>query len=211
MPRAKPRARKPITLPGGETAPNPRRGTDRRGTQAAERPADAMATALQARARAIGGMGSAEEQRACTAPVAGSAEGRCILALTGPDWSEPWQTWCAISAARETYEARYLGASASPQGAAVALMPEPMETDPSLRIDIRTAEERDTAAVRAWDAWDAAIRRLPIHQRWAVRAAVLRYTAPDLWRDAIPTPAGRAFAHGLASLTAWRMGYAKTA
>ena len=68
-----------------------------------------------------------------------------------------------------------------------------METDQSLRVDLRTHDERVRAAKASWAAWEAKIAALPFPQlRWAI-SGVLRGFMGDgtLWRDAKPTNTGR--------------------
>ena len=61
------------------------------------------------------------------------------------------------------------------------MLPDPMQTDPSLRIDIRTALEKDEAARRIWYEWiDLLMHRLTAPQRHAVRGALHGYGA-QLW------------------------------
>ncbi|MEH7827653.1 hypothetical protein [Gemmobacter denitrificans] len=204
------RKRRVISLPGGvEIAQRPT-GRDRTHTnQPAE---DARKPALQARCRMAGCPTTPEQLRASTAPLRGSAVGLCIEAIHHQPEKRArlWDTWQAISAARENYRLRYLGTTGHPQAAAIAMMPDPMETDPSLRVDLRTAEERDTAAKRADHEWSRAIEALPMPQhRMAIRSAIDGFIGGDvgaLWRDARPTPNGQMVVRALELLTEARNG-----
>jgi hypothetical protein len=68
-----------------------------------------------------------------------------------------------------------------------------METDPSLRVDLRAHDEKVAAAKSSKAAWDARINALPVpNMRWALRGALNGFMGEDtLWRDRVPTPTGR--------------------
>lgn len=196
--RAK-RERRPISLANGETAANPARGTDRRGTNA---PEDAASVALQARARIFGGKVTQEAQSACKAALAGCDMGRCLLSLhpLAADHLPLWDVWQAMGAAQANYRARILGTSGQPQGAAIAMIPEPMQTDTGHTVDIRTAEERDAAAKAAQAYWARMLAALPSPQhRWALRPA-MDAVEGALWRDCAPTARGRVAVQALVLL-----------
>jgi hypothetical protein len=130
--------------------------------------------------------------------------GRCIIALShGQDRADLGETWAALSAARRNYLTRHIGVTGSPQGAAIAMVPEPMETDPSLRVDLRTGPERDEAAKVAWDAWAARIKALPAPQlQWALRGALDGFMGDGaLWRGGEPTASGIAAVRAISLLT----------
>lgn len=120
--------------------------------------------------------------------------GRCILALSeNQDRADLSQTWAAISAARRNFRMRIIGQTGDPQCSASPMIHETIETDPSLRMDIRTAEERDIAAAKAWKNWQSIIVRLPAPQMiWAIRGALDGFLGEcTLWRDGLPTKHGR--------------------
>lgn len=149
----------------------------------------------------------ASRQRHCSVaeadaldPILGTDMGRCIRALTsGDDRRELVEAWAALSAARRNYRMRIIGQTGEPQNAALPLIHDAMETDPSLTVDLRTAEERDNAAIRAWDAWSAAIQSLPFPQmKWAIRGALDGFLGEGrLWLDGEPTATGRVAVHAL--------------
>lgn len=133
--------------------------------------------------------------------------GRCILALTeGQERADIAETWAALSTARRNYRMRIIGQTGEPQGSASPMITEAMETDPSMRIDLRTAEERDKAAIIAWGAWQADIKRLPAPQMiWAIRGALDGFLGEGrLWSDGKPTASGAAAVAALKMLTAAR-------
>lgn len=130
--------------------------------------------------------------------------GRCILELSkGETRAALSGTWDMISAAYRNYCIRCLGKTGSPQGAAIAMVPEPMETDPSLRVDLRTPEQRDAAARRAWEDWETRIKALPAPQmKLAIRGALDGFLGDAvLWRDQQPTAIGVAAVAALKLLT----------
>lgn len=189
------KARKAITLAGGETAPQrPRQG---RRNDLPDGPPPIHA----ARARRC---------KADPASVLNESDmGRCILTLTPPpDKSQDERrriggTWATLSAARRNYLARIIGRTGDPQGAAIAMVPDRMETDQSLRVDLRSPDERDAAAERQWLEWCGKIEKLPTPQhKWALRSALDGFMGDgSLWRDGEPTASGRAAVQALKLLT----------
>lgn len=191
---AKKRARKlrAISLPGGESAA-PRKGQGHR-------------TDLQDGPPPI----HAARARLCSLDAGNvlheSDMGRCILALyQGQERADLSDAWAAISAARRNYRLRYIGQSGDPQGASIGMIPDQMQTDPSLRIDLRTPDERDTAAKRAWADWQARIASLPTpHHIWALRGALDGFMGEGRLWDGSPTRYGVSAVAALKLLTARR-------
>lgn len=194
------RARK-ITLPGGATVEQaPAQG--RRVDLEPQEPADR--TALAARARLAGC--AAEEARDV---LAADDMGRCIRYMR-PDQRERralLDVWQGISAAWANYCARVLSRQSTPQSAALPMLSESMQTDQSLRIDLRTGDEKDRAAARIWDEWRAAFKALPPDQAVTIAAAARGMSAP-LWNaDALrPTRHGAIAVKALAELHKARNG-----
>jgi choline dehydrogenase-like flavoprotein len=164
-----------ITLPGGETAPQRPTGRDRRHTNQRADPADAVALAVRARLTGC----SVEEARDV---LAASDMGRCVRAMIPADRDrrELFGAWQAISAAKRQHDLRIIGADPNPQSAAIAMMPDAMQTDTGHSVDLRTAEERDEAARRVWYRWLELLMALPGEQRHALRGHLDGYAAP-LW------------------------------
>lgn len=179
-----------ITLPGGKSAPQ-RVGQGRR-TDIDQSPPPI----LKARAaRCDLDMGSALHE---------SDMGRCILALSeGQERADLAEAWADLSAARRNYLMRIIGQTGNPQGAAAPMMSETMETDPSLRVDLRSPDEKDDAAERRWLEWCGRIETLPAPQmKWALRGALDGFMGDGgLWRDTTPTASGAAAVHALKLLT----------
>jgi hypothetical protein len=62
-----------------------------------------------------------------------------------------------------------------------------------LRVDLRTHDERVTAAKSAWAAWESKLAALPLPQmKWAIRGALDGFLGDAvLWRDRSPTQQGK--------------------
>jgi hypothetical protein len=171
-----------ISLPGGGSVPMRREGLPR--LHAPEKD-DGPPPILEARKR----MSDAPPEDT----LQESDMGRCIMALSqGDDLRMLRNAWAALSAARANYRTRIIGQTGNPQGAAIAMVPEAMQTDQSLRVDLRTPEERDRDARRHWHEWEAAIKRLPTPQhKWAIKSALNGFLGEgSLWQDKAPTTSG---------------------
>jgi hypothetical protein len=135
--------------------------------------------------------------------LAGEDMGRCIMALR-PSMQERrdlLDVWQAMNAGWWNFATRCLSITPSAQSSSMPMLPEPMQTDPSLRIDIRTGEERDEAARRVWYAWLERLTILPPDQRHALRGHLQDYGAPVWDADAKqPTRAGALAVKALAAL-----------
>jgi hypothetical protein len=138
-------------------------------------------------------------------PVLGTELGRCIDALSdGDERVALVALWNSIAAAHRNWRQRDIGQTGDPKCATIGAIPDRMETDPSLRVDLRTADERDAAAIRAWREWKAVIDALPVPQlRWALRGALNGFLGDErLWRDRAPTSAGCAAVMALRMINA---------
>ena len=166
------RARKrQISLSGAQ--PVERKPT--RGPRQAEPPADSVA--LAARAKRTGC--SVEEARDV---LAATPMGRCIRYMrpNPQDRRDLLTVWQSISAAWMNYFQRYLGISPTAQAVALTMLPEVMQTDPGLRVDLRTADEKDAAARRMWLEWREAFVALPREQALIIADASC-HAGPRLW------------------------------
>jgi hypothetical protein len=108
---------------------------------------------------------------------------RCIrqLASDAQRGRDVLGVWHSLNAAWHTYSIRCLGIPPTPQAAALPMLPEAMQTDPTVRADPRTHDERDAAANDRWLEWiDLLMHRLTAPQRHAVRGALHGYGA-QLW------------------------------
>ena len=179
-----------ITLPGGESAPQ-RVGQGRR-TDIDQSPPP-IHKARAARCKLDKGSTLHE-----------SDMGRCILALSeGQERADLAEAWADLSAARRNYLMRIIGQTGDPQGAASPMLTEAMETDPSLRVDLRSPGEKDEAAERRWLEWCGRIETLPAPQmKWALRGALDGFMGDgSLWRDGAPTRSGLAAVQALKLLS----------
>jgi hypothetical protein len=131
--------------------------------------------------------------------------GRCILALsTGDDRATLTEAWAAISASRRNFKTRIIGQTGDPKCATSPMMPDAMQTDQSLRVDLRTQEEKDRAATVSWAEWQRRIDALPMPQlKWALRGALDGFLGEAvLWRDQAPTGQGKLAVGALRRVTA---------
>lgn len=189
--RRKNRTRAKTTLPGGEVIVNAAND----GRKPKENP---MNVALEARLRVAGIPVTPEALKAAVEPSYGDEVGLCINALATGDMARAmWDTFCRLQAARRLYRMRHIGQTGDPQNSAIAMVPDAMQADPGLTIDIRTPEERDEAAKRAEAYWRGKLDKIPVPQlRMALRSAADGFNGP-WWRDGKPTRAGRWAVDGL--------------
>lgn len=179
-----------ITLPGGVEIDQKPTGRDRVNVGQRKAPEDARITVAEARMRHTG---IKDAKDACQ-PICGTELGLCIRALsTGDELRALSEIWAAISASHRNYRMLYIGQTGHPQGAAIAMVPDPLATDQALTIDIRTADERVRAAKASWGAWQGKISALPAPPlRWAIEGALNGFLGDGtLWRNAAPTIAGK--------------------
>ena len=184
--RARERRERFITLAGGHQMPQPAKQGRRSDL---EDPRAVTETVATARVRRSGVVDTQEALQ----PLCGTDLGLCVRYLaTGQERQGLEQTWKAISASRENYCARYIGKKPIPQNVAIGMVPEPVETDPSLRVDLRTAEEKDRAAKVSWATWEARIKALPFGLKWIMEGVLFGFMGEAvLWKDQRPTEKGR--------------------
>lgn len=176
-----------ISLPGGDTAPSRATGRDRTHTNQPQE--DARIVSLTARAKRAG----LKDAATANIPSLSTDMGLCIHKMHhGDSLAQIIDAWGAISASRRNYLMHYIGQSGEPKGATIAMVPDKVETDPSLRVDIRSTDEKACQAKASWDAWDAKINALPLPQmKWAIRGALYGFMGEaSLWRNEAPTPLG---------------------
>lgn len=166
-------------------------------TRGRPRAEDARATVKAARTRVFAWHPSLGDRPDPLEPLSGSQAGLCILA-EGKARKTLEPVWNAISAAHRAYRTRVIGQTGEPKCAATPMLPDPVEVDPSLRVDLREPHEKDRAAKAAWLIWESRLSRLPAPQfRWAVNHALGNSIDPDahrLWgKDGLPTREGRNF------------------
>lgn len=149
-----------------------------------------MATVTAARQRHSG----IADPKDARQPLAGTDMGLCIDRLAAAvERADLADAWAGLSAAHRTYRQLIIGTTGDPQAAAIPMLPEPMQTDQSLRVDLRSEERRIADARRAWAEWQDLITALPVPSlRWAIRGALDGFLGDGtLWRDQAPTTAGK--------------------
>ena len=183
---AQKRARKrKITLAGGvqiDQRPTQGHRTDR------EPQEDPRVVALAARERMTGRKG-----QDALDPALATDLGRCIVHLThGDERRALLDVWGGISASHRNYRMLIIGQTGDAKGANIGMVPEPLETDQSLRVDLRSHEDRVRAAKEGWEAWSKRLRGLPLPtMTWAVRGALEGFMGDaQLWKDRSPTTMG---------------------
>lgn len=151
---------------------------------------DPQKTAREGRERQLGGKGRRLLSGDPMNPILGHEIGYVLQACCKPEVAvRLWDTWQAYCAAEEAYRKRILGMSAHPKGASIQAMPEPLQTDQSMRVDMRTDEERDRQAVSVWMKWQGYLGCIPTDWASAMRQAE-RGNGRKLWRDGEVTAAG---------------------
>jgi hypothetical protein len=181
---AKRRKQAGISLPGEPPAEQVQRQPDGR-----VKPEDPRKTALTARAKRAG----IPDWKDAARQILATDMGLCINALaTKEELPDLTETWAAISAAWRNHRLLVIGQTGDPQGASIGMVPDKMETDPSLRVDLRTTEERVASAKASKAKWDAKLAALPTpFHRWAIRGALEGFMGEArLWRDRKPTTEG---------------------
>ena len=139
---AKKARKRRITLAGGIEKPQPAK-QGRRTDLDLERAEEARRRPLEARLRVAGIPITPDSLKAAVAPDFGHDVGLCIQAiLNGDEASKAREAFDHLSACHRNYMTLYIGQTGNPKCAAIAMIPEPMETDPSLRVDLRTHDEK---------------------------------------------------------------------
>jgi hypothetical protein len=184
-----------ITLAGGDQI-SARKPQGHRADLTPQEPADLVALTVRARLTGC----TVEDARDV---LASEPMGRCIRALrsSAQDRRDLLGVWQSLCAAHANYAHRCLSLTTSAQSSSLPMLPDPMQTDPSLRVDLRTPDERDEAARRVWLEKLEALMALPPGQRHALRGHLQGYGA-DIWdTDRLrPTAAGQLAVEALAAL-----------
>lgn len=190
------RRRNKISLAGGQSVEARPTGKDRRHTNQPKEDVRKPVLSKRARDMGISKIDDAND------PVLGHDMGKCINAITGGN-AQIIETWEELSASRRNYLSRYIGQTGEPRGATIAMVPGKMETDPSLRIDPRTVEEKAEKAKSSWQAWEARINALPAPQlKGAIRGVLNGFMGEaTLWRDQAPTTTGKVAVEALRHLS----------
>lgn len=183
-----------ISLPGGQQVEQ-RAPTDPR-RENAEDPTLVVAIA---RMRKTG----IKDQKDAIQPICGTDVGLCIRSMVkGDEFTALVNAWEALSASHANFRMLIVGQTGNPKGATIAMVPDRMEVNQSLRVDLRTPEERISAARASWEGWERKINALPIPQlKWAIRGALNGFMGEgQLWRDGAPTVTGKTTVAALRAL-----------
>jgi hypothetical protein len=130
-----------------------------------------------------------EERDKAKAPHMGFAIGWVMQHECPGDTPRLWQIWQAWCQAELTYSRRIIGLTGSPKGATMQYVADKMQTDTGHTVDLRTAEERDQDAVKAWMRWRGYLGHLSADEATALHG-VRNDTGKALWRDRKPTRYG---------------------
>ena len=198
--RARRRKAAVISLPGQEPVQQRPAGRDR--THTNQPSEDPRKQALDARCRYAGVTANRDGRRAVSDPLCGHDVGLCIRnIIKGRDaQARLWDCWQAMTAVRRLWRMRYLGVTGDPQGSAIAMLPDVLQTDQGLTVDLRTPADRDRAAKRAEAYWYGRVESIPsLTDRMALRSAIDGF-GPALWRDQSPTRFGAQVVRALQSL-----------
>ena len=198
--RRKGRAKAKTTLSDGTVIPQVVPNDPRR-----PKAEDARKATLQARLRTAGIPITPDSLKAAVAPDYGHDVGLCIRhTIKGDDATKAWDTFTHISASYRNYMVYFIGQTGNAKTAAIAMIPEPMETDQSLRVDLRTHDEKVSAAKSSWAAWEKRMADLPIPQmRWALGGTLRGFLGDGtLWMDGKPTHTGQTVVAALKAMGA---------
>ncbi len=176
--------------------------TKTRGKQAREKgrfvkpQEDAARVALTARCHHYTATAATKEERdKAKAPHMGCHIGWVMQHEAPKDVPRLWRIWQAWGQAEDTYARRIIGRTPLPQGSNMAAIPDKLETDTGHTVDLRTSDEKDRDAVKAWMRWRGYLGHLSADEATALHGA-RKDTGKALWRDRKPTR------HGVATLAA---------
>lgn len=147
---------------------------------------DPREVALTARTRRMSGL----SMKDAADPMLTCELGCVIHSKCKPDEAARlWSVWQAYCAAERTYRIRIIGTTGDPQGAAIQMIPDTLQADPSFRADTRTDDEKDRDAVNNWMRWQGYLGHLGAREASALRQAE-RGTGKPLWASNRATQAG---------------------
>ena len=153
-------------------------------------PRDPRKTALEARCRIFGVAVTKTNMAALTGQHMSNQIGLVMERECSPsEIPRLWDTWQGFCGAERTYRLRYLGQSGSAKSAAIAMVPDRMETDKSYNVDMRDSDERDRDAVSNWMRWRGYLGHLTGRQQGFIHDAEME-RGSDLWANGAPTATG---------------------
>ena len=155
--KTKPRAMAELA----ELAPTPKRQPNGQHRTRRDAPRDPRRVALGARCLMFGVPDTKTNRDALSGQHSGSQLGWVMQAICPMDQiPRLWGVWQGFQSAERTYRLRYIGQTGTPQGAAIAMVPDRMETDQSMSVDLRDADQRDREAVSNYMRWRGYIGHL---------------------------------------------------
>jgi len=186
---AKLRAKKLAGIP--EIADIPKRQPNGQRRDRADRPRDPQKTALDARCRQMGMDPSKEARKRVQAPHISCQVGKVMdRTLSAGETDRRWKAFTAMLAAEAAYFRHYVDRSEYPRSAAMQMVRERVEAEASTTPDLRTDDEKASAAKAAWRVWQSILHRMDRNCRIAVQLA--KRDTFELWNPttATPTPLG---------------------
>ena len=186
----------PSLAPAPRKEPNGRKQRETKDADGAER--DASATVLKARARHMGQ--PSRKAKDMRDPRMSEQAGQAIAILCNGELGDRlWQHYKDMTSVEDRYH-RSNGTSIHPKTAKIEMTPERFEARPDDAVDMRTEEERDEAAKKAWDVWSKRLDALSIGGKAAIATA--KHGFSDLVQDGKATPAGERFVRAMVDLDA---------
>jgi hypothetical protein len=161
---------------------------------------DAAVGPLQARCRHAGKEPTAANMRTVTAQ---SFEGEAGMAINAGakdarEVERLWQVFTGLDGAEARYYRLYIGVSRHAKTAKIEMEPEPIETRPDDRPDLRDEDERARDAVNGWMRWQGYLGHLAAYEQTAIHDALKQRC--DMQREGRLTTAGQSFIHALRRL-----------
>jgi hypothetical protein len=146
---------------------------------------------LDARCRRFGIAASDAARAFMAGPEAGSGLGMVLLRLcaSGDEVRRIWGYWQAWGMAERTYLQRKIGRTGDPQGAAIAMLSEALETSADHPApDTRSEKEKLDAAVSAWMRWQGYLGHLSAEEQALLHG--IRLDQIVVWDNQEPTADG---------------------
>lgn len=133
---------------------------------------DAQKAVLNARKKQTG----VEDKNALRSEILSEPAGQALwLSLAQDDAHRLWGHYKALTAAQRRYHAS-LGVSVHAKTAKTEYQPEAFEVRDDDRPDLRTEDERDEAAAKAWRIWCDRLDEIGLSQSAAIHTAIQGFT-----------------------------------
>lgn len=109
-----------------------------------------------------------------------------------------WQVFTGLDGAEARYYRLYVGVNRHAKTAKIEMEPEPIETRPDDRPDLRDEDERARDAVNGWMRWQGYLGHLAAYEQTAIHDALKQRC--DMAREGQLTTAGQSFVRALRRL-----------